>query len=74
MKTCDIAAALLAIAPAAVAGWTWAEAEGRSINFTSVSGYFIQDDAATDPTGFDYVSASRLVSGAKRKTEGLMLY
>jgi hypothetical protein len=54
MKVSD-AVALLAVAPAAVVGWTWTEAEGKSINFTSVPGFFIQDDAATDPTGFDYV-------------------
>lgn len=55
MKASNLAA-LLAIAPAAVAAWTWPEAEGKSIRFTSVPGYFVQDDNATDPTGFDYVS------------------
>ncbi len=57
MKTSSLAATLLAVAPAAVAAWTWKEAEGKSINFTSVPGYFIQDDDATSPTGFDYVRA-----------------
>lgn len=54
MKASDIVT-LFAVAPAAVAGWTWSEAEGKSINFTSVPGYFVQDDGATNPTGFDYV-------------------
>lgn len=44
----------LALAPAALAYWP--EAEGKSIKFTSVPGYFFQDDDATDPNGFDYVS------------------
>jgi hypothetical protein len=56
MKTSSLAAALLAVAPAAATSWTWKEAEGKSINFTSVPGYFVQDDAATNPSGFDYVS------------------
>ncbi|KAK4148635.1 phosphoglycerate mutase [Chaetomidium leptoderma] len=56
MKT-SLAAALLALAPAAVA-WTWADAEGKSIKFTSVPGYFVQDDEATSPTGFDYATAN----------------
>jgi hypothetical protein len=55
MKTSSLAATLLAVAPAAATGWTWKEAEGKSINFNPVPGYFVQDDAATDPTGFDYV-------------------
>jgi hypothetical protein len=55
MKAFNLAA-LLAVAPAAVAAWTWTEAEGKSIKFTSVPGYFVQDDDATNPTGFDYVS------------------
>lgn len=62
MKTSNLVATSLAVAPAVVAGWTWKEAEGKSINFTSVPGYFIQDDAATNPTGFDYVSAFHLIS------------
>lgn len=54
----SIVSAALAFVPAALAQWTWEEAEGKSINFTSVPGYFLQDDAATNPTGFDYVSDS----------------
>ncbi len=61
MKTSSLTATLLAVAPAAVAGWTWKEAEGKSINFTSVAGYFVQDDAATSPTGFDYVRGFYLI-------------
>ncbi|KAK4122269.1 phosphoglycerate mutase [Parathielavia appendiculata] len=58
MKTSSLAAALLAVAPTAATGWTWAAAHGKSINFTSVSGYFVQDDAATNPSGFDYASVN----------------
>ncbi len=61
MKTSSLAATLLAVAPAAVAGWTWKEAGGKSINFTSVPGFFVQDDDATSPSGFDYVSAWYLI-------------
>ena len=44
----------LALAPAALAHWH--QAEGKSIEYTPVPGYFLQDDDATDPNGFDYVS------------------
>lgn len=47
--------AALALLPAALADWTWEEAVGKSIKFTSVPGYFQQDDPDTNPTGFDYV-------------------
>lgn len=43
---------LLALAPAALA---WPEAEGKDIRFSTVGGYFLQDEASTDPSGFDYV-------------------
>ncbi|KAM0326700.1 hypothetical protein ACHAQA_006571 [Verticillium albo-atrum] len=49
-------ATALAIVPAAFAQWT--EADGKSIKFTSVPGYFQQDDAATNPTGFDYATTN----------------
>ena len=26
------------------------------VNYTTVTGYFLQDDASTTPSGFDYVS------------------
>ncbi|KFA67986.1 hypothetical protein S40285_03526 [Stachybotrys chlorohalonatus IBT 40285] len=44
---------LLALAPAALA---WPEAEGKDIRFSTVGGYFLQDEASTDPSGFDYVN------------------
>ncbi|KAM3554006.1 hypothetical protein MY1884_006361 [Beauveria asiatica] len=43
---------LLALTPAAVAKWP--EAEGKTINYSSVPGYFLQDDPATDSSKFDY--------------------
>ncbi|KAI8277923.1 putative phosphoglycerate mutase [Colletotrichum sp. SAR 10_98] len=48
--------ALLALAPAALAAWP--EAEGKTIKYTSVPGYFLQDDNSTDPSGFDYASVN----------------
>lgn len=44
---------VLASVPAALGAWT--SAEGRSIEYTSVPGYFMQDDNSTDPSSFDYV-------------------
>ncbi|KAM3460660.1 hypothetical protein NHJ6243_005716 [Beauveria neobassiana] len=43
---------LLALTPAAVAKWP--ETEGKTIKYSSVPGYFLQDDTATDPSKFDY--------------------
>lgn len=45
---------LLAFTPAALGNWP--EAEGRAIKYSSIPGYFLQDDPATDPAKFDYVS------------------
>ncbi|TEA21647.1 putative phosphoglycerate mutase [Colletotrichum sidae] len=47
---------VLAFAPAALAAWD--AAEGKSIQYTSVPGYFLQDDNSTDPTGFDYATVN----------------
>lgn len=44
---------MLASVPAALGAWT--SAEGRSIEYSSVPGYFMQDNNATDPSSFDYV-------------------
>ncbi|OAA56786.1 Histidine phosphatase superfamily, clade-1 [Cordyceps fumosorosea ARSEF 2679] len=43
---------LLAMTPAALANWP--EAEGKAIKYSSVPGYFLQDDPATDASKFDY--------------------
>ncbi len=51
--------AFLALSRVAGAGWT-VGAVGKSINFTSLPHYFIQDDGATNPIGFDYVSSTFL--------------
>jgi len=45
--------ALLALAPPALADWHFAK--NKEIKYTSVEGFFMQDDLATNPTGFDYV-------------------
>ena len=34
----------------------WPEAEGQAIKYSSVPGFFLQDDPATNPSGFDFVS------------------
>ncbi|KAH7361747.1 phosphoglycerate mutase [Plectosphaerella cucumerina] len=55
----SLIAALGAVAPVlAAADWTWSEAEGKSIKFTSVPGYFLQDNETTNPTGFDYATTN----------------
>lgn len=45
--------AIFAVAPA-VAG-CWPEAEGKAIKYSTVPGYFLQDDPSTDSSKFDYV-------------------
>lgn len=45
----------LGLIPTALGNWH--QARGKSIEYTSEPGYFLQDDNATDPSGFDYVSA-----------------
>lgn len=60
MKT-SILYTVLGLGTAALANWP--EAEGKSIQFSTVTGYFLQDEVATNPTGFDYVSGrGRLIS------------
>ena len=44
---------LLALAPSALADWHFAK--GKEIKYTSVEGFFKQDDPATEPSTFDYV-------------------
>ena len=41
---------------------TWKEAHGKEITYTSVNGYFLQDDDMTNATAFDYVSSAQAVS------------
>ncbi len=33
----------------------WHEADGATIRYSTVSGYFLQDEPTTNPSGFDYV-------------------
>ncbi|KAK0374432.1 phosphoglycerate mutase [Colletotrichum limetticola] len=51
-----VLSSVLALAPLALAAWP--EAEGKDIKYTSVPGYFLQDDNSTDPTGFDYAAVN----------------
>ncbi|CAG9937949.1 unnamed protein product [Clonostachys rosea f. rosea IK726] len=51
MKGFLLTAALALISPAQA---VWPEAEGKSIVYSAVPGFFLQDDSATDPSGFDY--------------------
>lgn len=43
----------LLFASSVMAGWP--EAKGKLIKYSSVPGYFLQDDPNTDPSTFDYV-------------------
>ncbi|KAG6000760.1 hypothetical protein E4U21_005031 [Claviceps maximensis] len=45
--------AMLGLAVSAADGH-WRQAHGKQIQYTSVGGYFLQDDPNTDPSGFDY--------------------
>lgn len=49
------ATAVLALASGATA--CWPEAQGKSIKYTAVPGYFMQDDPNVSNSGFDYVRA-----------------
>lgn len=53
MKQSFAVPTLLALAYGAAAVWT--EAQQGEIKYTSVAGYFLQDDPKTNPDGFDYV-------------------
>lgn len=64
MRTSIFFAAALAFAPAAFADWP--EAEGKSLQFSTVTGYFLQDEADTNPSGFDYVSTGIQTRGGLR--------
>ena len=46
---------------ALVSGALAAPANNVFLNYTTVKGYFLQDDPATNPTGFDYVSLFRVM-------------
>jgi hypothetical protein len=48
-----VVSTLLAAVPMALCSWP--EAAGKSIKYTTIPGYFLQDDLATDPNTFDYV-------------------
>ena len=71
------AAVLLSLTPIAAA-WPWGKSgawclDGTpSINYTSVPGFFQQDDPATDPATFDYVrielTGNPFGGGSKRLT------
>ncbi|KAG5979724.1 hypothetical protein E4U55_004832 [Claviceps digitariae] len=37
-----------------VAAYHWRQAHGKQIQYTSLGGYFLQDDLSTDPSSFDY--------------------
>jgi hypothetical protein len=38
-------------------------AHASDIRYTTVTGYFLQDETSTDPSKFDYVSARKLGRG-----------
>lgn len=39
-----------------------AVAQASTINYTTVTGYFLQDEESTDPTTFDYVSDVQILA------------
>jgi hypothetical protein len=39
-----------------------AVAQASTINYTTVTGYFLQDEESTDPTTFDYVSDAQILA------------
>lgn len=51
----SILSTLLALAPAALG--CWPEAEGKEIKYSTVGGYFLQDESDTVPDTFDYVGS-----------------
>ncbi|KAG6013976.1 hypothetical protein E4U43_007023 [Claviceps pusilla] len=52
MKFSSLQAMLGLAAPAA--GGYWRQAHGKQIHYSSMGGYFVQDDPKTDAKGFDY--------------------
>ncbi|KAK5992115.1 putative phosphoglycerate mutase [Cladobotryum mycophilum] len=48
----SILSSVLALTPSALA--TFSKPEGHDIQYSSVPGYFLQDDPNTNPNGFDY--------------------
>lgn len=54
---CSILSAVLALAPGAIA---WKEVSScDDIKYSSVPGFFLQDDPNTNPSTFDYVRKPR---------------
>ncbi|KAI1141708.1 phosphoglycerate mutase-like protein [Hypoxylon sp. FL0543] len=39
-------------------GWEWEQSGESTINYTTISGFFQQDDPATDPGSFDYTKSN----------------
>jgi len=58
MKSYSLLSAVVMLGQTASAAWT--SAADKSIVYTSVPGFFLQDDNSTSPTGFDYVSFTML--------------
>ncbi|PKS06182.1 hypothetical protein jhhlp_007499 [Lomentospora prolificans] len=56
MKSCILSAAVVLFGQTASAAWT--SAAGKTIQYTSVPGFFLQDDNSTDPSGFDYATVN----------------
>ncbi|TGJ80598.1 hypothetical protein E0Z10_g8157 [Xylaria hypoxylon] len=55
--------ALLSVSATSLA-WEWGQGHGHksTINYTTIGGFFLQDDLATDPKSFDYVRPPLLQS------------
>jgi hypothetical protein len=51
-----ILSTLLGLAATSTAAVGWPAAEGKAIKYTTVKGFFQQDEPGTDPSTYDYVS------------------
>lgn len=53
----SVVSSVLALTPAVMADWKIAK--NREIEYSSVEGFFMQDNTTTDAAAFDYVSWAR---------------
>lgn len=53
----SLLSAALAFAPAVLASQKSIQNTHKELNYSSVAGVFLQDDASTDASSFDYVSS-----------------
>ena len=64
MKSSTVNYAVLSVLPT-VQAWKLARQGNGYINYTTITGFFMQDEADTDPSTFDYVSSQLLSVNAR---------